>query len=263
MLRPAGSSSSNKMRKILLTALAAAALCAMFVTGAAQQREPIAGGYSEVAANDPGVDRAARFAVSEEGRRLKRAVSLLAVRRAEQQVVAGLNYRLTLSVRYGGRTREVRALVYQNLKDAYSLTSWEAVAGGGAATREVKVYLVAVGDVGKRGRKIGCEDSLVPVTRTVAADVEPLRAAVSELLSVPHEYEGGLGNYWFGENLKVSRVSLARGTATIRITGKLYVAGVCDEPRIEEQINETARQFPGVRRVRVFVNGRALARVIR
>lgn len=253
------------MRKILLTVLAAATFCVVFVTGAsgaAQKREPVAGGYGEAAANDPGVVKAARFAVREEGRRLGRAVSLVAVRRAEQQVVAGLNYRLQLSVRYGGRTREVSAVVYQNLAGAYSLTSWEA-AGVGAATREVKIYLVAVGDAGRAGRKIGCDDSLVPVTRTVAAGVAPLKAAVGELLSVPHEYEGGLGNYWFGENLKVSGVTLGGGTATIRITGRLYVAGVCDEPRIEEQIKATARQFPGVRRVRVFVNGRALAQVIR
>jgi hypothetical protein len=155
----------------------------------------------------------------------------------------------------------VSALVYQSLRGAYSLKGWEVA--GVASAREVKVYLVAVGDEGKRGRKIGCDDSLVPITRTVEAGVAPLKAAVSELLSVPHEYEGGLGNYWYGENLKVSGVSLAGGTATIRITGRLFVAGVCDEPRIEEQIKETARQFPEVRRVRVFVNGRALARAIR
>jgi spore germination protein GerM len=132
-----------------------------------------------------------------------------------------------------------------------------------AKTREVKVYLVAVGDAGKAGRKIGCDDSLVAVTRSVKNDGAPLRAAVRELLSMPHEYEGGLGNYWYGERLRVTGATVSRGTATIRIAGRLFVAGVCDEPRIEEQIKETARQFPGVRRVNVFVNGRPLARVIR
>ena len=130
-------------------------------------------------------------------------------------------------------------------------------------TREVKVYLVSVGDAGRAGRKIGCDDSLVAVTRTVRNDGSPLRAAVRELLSMPREYEGGLGNYWFGERLRVTGATISRGTATIRIAGRLYVAGVCDEPRIEEQIKETARQFAGVRRVNVFVNGRPLARVIR
>ncbi len=131
------------------------------------------------------------------------------------------------------------------------------------AQREVKVYLVAVGDAGKSGRKIGCDDSLVPVTRTVEAGASPLEAAIRELLSVPREYDARLGNYWFGENLRVRDASVRGGTATIRITGTLFVAGICDEPRIEEQIRETARQFPGVRRVRVFVNNRPLAAVIR
>lgn len=130
-------------------------------------------------------------------------------------------------------------------------------------TREVKVYLVALDDNGKRGRRVGCNDSLVPVTRRVRADGAPLRAAVEELLAVPREYEGSLGNYWFGENLRVQSATLSGGVATIRIRGRLSVAGVCDEPRIEGQIRETARQFRGVRSVKVFVNGRRLADVIR
>jgi hypothetical protein len=255
----------NSLRKSLLTAVAAAALCVAFVEASARQTPPLAGGYGEASVGERRVLEAARFAVREESRRERRRVSLVAVRRAEQQVVAGMNYRLRLSVRtVGGRARDVRAVVYRNLNGVYSLTSWEAAGdAAAAATREVKVYLVAVGDDGRRGRKIGCDDSLVPVTRTVNADGSPLRAALSELLSVPHEYEGGLGNYWFGENLRVSGAAISGGTATIRITGRLYVAGVCDEPRIEEQIRETARQFPGVRRVKVFVNGRTLASAIR
>lgn len=130
------------------------------------------------------------------------------------------------------------------------------------APREVKVFLVALDDAGKKGRKIGCDDSLVPVTRTVRAGREPLRAALEELLSLPHEYEGGLSNFWRGERLRLRGVSVRRGTATIRIAGTLLVAGVCDVPRIEEQIKETARQFPGVRRVRVFVNNRPLSEAI-
>lgn len=130
-------------------------------------------------------------------------------------------------------------------------------------TREVKVYLVALDDRGQRGRRIGCDDSLVAVTRTVAAAGAPLKAAVEELLSVPREYEGGLGNYWAGENLRVQSAVISRGVATIRVRGTLPVAGICDQPRIEEQIKATARQFRGVRSVRVFLNGERLADAIR
>jgi hypothetical protein len=130
-------------------------------------------------------------------------------------------------------------------------------------TRQVKVYLVALDDKGKRGRRIGCDDSLVAVTRDVAATGTPLKTAVEELLAVPREYEGGLGNYWAGENLRVQSAVISRGVATIRIRGTLPVAGVCDEPRIEEQIKATARQFRGVRSVRVFLNGQRLSDAIR
>ncbi|MBV9928933.1 MAG: GerMN domain-containing protein [Acidobacteria bacterium] len=135
-------------------------------------------------------------------------------------------------------------------------------AQAGRRTREVKVYLVALDDKGKRGRKIGCDDSLVPVTRVVSA-ATPLKAAVEELLAVPREYEGGLNNFWAGEGLRVQSAVISRGVATIRIRGTLPVAGVCDEPRIVEQIEATARQFKGVRRVRVLLNGQRLSDAIR
>ena len=132
--------------------------------------------------------------------------------------------------------------------------------------RQVKVFLVALDDNGKSGRRIGCGDSLVAVTRTVnAPGGATLRAALEELLAQPHDYDERLKNYWRGENLRLSGVTLRRnGLATIRITGRgPLVAGVCDAPRITEQINATARQFPSVRRVQVFVNGRTLARALR
>lgn len=251
------------MKRVLSAALLFVMLCAGAHASAAQD-VPIVGGYGERPASDAGVAAAARFAVRERGRRTGRRVTLLAVRRAETQVVAGLNYRLRLSVREGRAAREVVAVVYQNLRQRLSLESWEPVASGGpAAGREVKVFLVALDDKGRRGRRIGCDDSLVPVTRNVTAAGAPLKAAVEELLSIPREYEGGLGNYWAGEGLRVESAAVAAGVATIRIRGTLPVAGICDEPRIEEQIKATARQFREVRSVRVLLNGQRLSDAIR
>jgi hypothetical protein len=252
--------------KLMLVILSAFVLSLGIETASSAQEVPVAGGYRAVSVADPEIVSAARFAVREESRREGRPISLLAIKRAETQVVAGLNYRLRLSVRVKGVIQEVSAVVYQSLKNTRSLSGWEKSGGGDGtapASREVKVYLVALDDGGKTGRKIGCGDSLVPLTRTIKADGEPLKATIEELLSVPHQYNERLGNYWWGENLKVSGVSLRGGVATIRITGRLFVAGICDEPRIEEQIKETARQFAGVRRVRVLVNGRALSEAIR
>jgi len=199
-----------------------------------------------------------------------------ALLKLEPQVVAGTNYRLRLSVsvplrvagrvpRAADRVESFDVVVYENLRRRHSLTSWEPARDAEPAAREVKIFLVALDDNGRSGRRIGCSDSLVPVTRTVnAAGGALLRAALEELLAVPHDYDARLKNYWRGENLRLSGVSLRGGVATIRITGRgPFIAGVCDAPRITEQIRATARQFPSVRRVDVFVNGRTLASALR
>lgn len=256
-----------KGASVLKGVLTAALACVILGSAAAEawaQGRPMTGAYGEARVGDRGVSAAAAFAVRERGRRTGRRVSLVAVRRAETQVVAGRNYRLLLGVREGREARDVVAVVYQDLRQRLSLTSWEpAVSSGPSAGREVKVFLVAVDDRGSRGRNIGCGDSLVPVTRTVSAAAVPLKAAVEELLALPRDYEGGLGNYWAGEGLRVQSAAISGGAATIRIRGTLPVAGVCDVPRIQEQINATARQFRGVRSVRVFLNGQRLAAAIR
>jgi Sporulation and spore germination len=131
--------------------------------------------------------------------------------------------------------------------------------------QQIKVYLVAVGDNGQAGKKIGCEDSLVAVTRSIRKTAAPLKAALEELLSTPPETGDNpkLQNFWKGRNLKVRSVSIRKFTATIHISGEVFVAGVCDQPRIESQIEETARQFPTVKRVKVFIGKRTMADAIR
>ena len=132
-------------------------------------------------------------------------------------------------------------------------------------SQSINIYLVAVGDNGKTGRKIGCEDSLIAVTRTIKKTAAPLAAAIRELLQTPQHPEGSpnLENFWKGRNLKVRSVSMVNGTVTIRLSGELSLAGVCDEPRIESQIDATARQFPTVKRVKVFIGNETLSAAIR
>jgi spore germination protein GerM len=134
-----------------------------------------------------------------------------------------------------------------------------------SVTTEVKVYLVALGDNGKTGKKIGCDDSLVLVTRKIAATPTPLRAALLELFADREpdkkEIDLNLGNYWRGMELKSA--SIKGGTALIHLTGEApRVAGICDVDRIKGQIIETAKQFPTVKRVKVFINGKSMDKLI-
>jgi spore germination protein GerM len=137
-----------------------------------------------------------------------------------------------------------------------------------ATTRTIRVYLVAMNDRGRSGRRIGCDDSLVSVRRTVSATAAPLRAAIQELLAMPEEntFAGRqLHNFWSSaraDSLRLESVTISRGVATIRFSGAVPVAGICDEPRIISQIEATARQFPTVRRVRVFLGGVPLRQAV-
>jgi hypothetical protein len=90
------------------------------------QQGPIAGGYADASNSDPEVGAAARFAVHAERQKLHARITLLSIKQAEVQVVAGLNYRLCLRVKIKGKTRNVNVVVYKNLKQKYSLTSWSA-----------------------------------------------------------------------------------------------------------------------------------------
>lgn len=127
--------------------------------------------------------------------------------------------------------------------------------------REVKVFLVALDDGGKSGAKVGCNDSLVAVTREVSPTGAPLRAALEELLALPQKAgpRDSLHNALHGSKLRLGRVYVRRGDAVIHLSGLLTTGGVCDAPRVRGQLEATALQFPHVRRVKVYVNGRPLA----
>ena len=133
------------------------------------------------------------------------------------------------------------------------------------SSQEIKVYLIALGDEGRNGKKIGCGDSLVAVTRNVKKTPAPLTAALRELLSMPAQSTATppLENFWKGRNLEVKSVSIRNGMAAIHISGEVFVAGICDQPRIQSQIDATARQFPSVKRVKVFIGKQTLADAIR
>lgn len=113
----------NKLMRMIILSVALIAIPGGARVLSAQQ-EPIAGGYSEAPQTDRDVISAAQFAAAEESRRKRVRVTLVSIEHAERQVVAGLNYRLCLKIKIKGKTHNVTAVVYQNLKQKYSLTSW-------------------------------------------------------------------------------------------------------------------------------------------
>src|SRR4051794_32468057 len=126
-----------------------------------------------------------------------------------------------------------------------------AVLGAGSAVDQAKIYMVAIGDNGQSGEKIGCGDSLVPVTRDIPSGLSTegkIKALLGILFSLKDRDYGqsGLVNAVYASNLSVQSIELQGATAAIYLTGSVSVAGVCDEPRVEGQITAIARQFPGI-----------------
>lgn len=95
-------------------------------SSAGAQEKPIVGRYAETSNTDPEAVAAARFAIKTQGRKKHIRISLVAIKRAEAQVVAGFNYRLCMRVKIKGKTRDVTVVVYKTLKQKYSLISWVA-----------------------------------------------------------------------------------------------------------------------------------------
>ena len=117
------------MKKLLIFA----SLFVVFVFGAfasesrVAAQDDIAGGYADSSVRDKDVRKAANFAVKQRSKNFKCTFTLVSIRKAEVQVVAGLNYRVCMRVRDNrGRTSTVTAVVYKNLRNKLSLTRWRS-----------------------------------------------------------------------------------------------------------------------------------------
>ncbi|HSH92904.1 MAG TPA: exo-alpha-sialidase, partial [Roseimicrobium sp.] len=80
----------------------------------------IPGGFSGIALTDPDAVAAARFAVSKQGT----AMNFVGIESVDRQVVAGMNYRLTIKVSENGAARTADAVVWRKLDGSHQLTSW-------------------------------------------------------------------------------------------------------------------------------------------
>lgn len=128
----------------------------------------------------------------------------------------------------------------------------------------VNLYFIALEDAGRSGKPIGCNDSVVPVEVEIEPTSAPLTAALERLFSIDSQYYGqsGLYNALYQSDLRLDSATVEQGQATIALSGTLRLGGVCDNPRVEAQIEETARQFPTVDEVVVYLNGQRLEDVL-
>ncbi|HEX8745960.1 MAG TPA: cystatin domain-containing protein [Pyrinomonadaceae bacterium] len=115
-------------RSLLITmSLIALSMSLYGVRSVAAQSLPVAGGYTRTSPGSAEVVSAARFAARELNLKKGDLFFVDSVKSAEVQVVAGLNYRMVITMWAGGKLQDFKVVVYKNLEQEYSLTSWEAV----------------------------------------------------------------------------------------------------------------------------------------
>ena len=122
-LRPLPFTSVVVKLTLQLTFLALATGAASHITPARSQlSSPIVGNFRTASISDPEVKMAAQFALKAQKKSVK--PTLLAIERAQKQLVAGMNYQMTLKFKSGGTIQRAQAVVYRDLGGKFSLTSW-------------------------------------------------------------------------------------------------------------------------------------------
>lgn len=130
----------------------------------------------------------------------------------------------------------------------------------------LQVGLIALEDNGETGPLVGCGDSLVFVTKTVQGPLTPekkVRSALEALFAMKESTYGESGLYTAldAAELTVDSVKLEDRTLSVSLSGTMSSGGVCDDPRIVEQIKETAKNNVGLDSpltVIISVNGNPL-----
>jgi hypothetical protein len=113
----------------------ASVLFVTFGISAARARQSMPGGYSKASVTDKEVMAAADFAIGAQQKAMQDSkgdktgkLELVKILGAEQQVVAGMNFRLKLQVKTDGVEKQAEAVVWwQSWRkpDPYQLTSWK------------------------------------------------------------------------------------------------------------------------------------------
>ncbi|WP_235423707.1 hypothetical protein, partial [Pseudarthrobacter chlorophenolicus] len=141
-----------------------------------------------------------------------------------------------------------------------------------AAQGTVTAYFVLLDDGGNNGVRFGCNDSLIGVDQARPAGKDPLPAAMNALLgagsgaavSASEVPPGGeIYNALAGSRLRFLSGSFDGTAVTVYLSGAVSLGGVCDIPRLEAQLTQTALAAVGAVRAQVYLNGRPLAEVLR
>jgi hypothetical protein len=126
------------------------------------------------------------------------------------------------------------------------------------------LYYVALNDNGKAGEAIGCEDSLVPMITESVTTTNRLKEAMTRLLANKMQKvdDTELYNVLYQADLELQNATVENGVAKVSLIGELNLRGVCDNPRVEAQLEETAKTAADVDKVEITLNDKPLSEAL-
>ncbi len=117
------------MKKQLQLMMMFAAIAVVFACADTSFAQMV-GGFKAASVKDAAVVAAAEFAVSDHSEKNDVSLVVIEIKKAERQVVQGMNYRMCVEVGLADEGNEdetqfVLMTVYQDLKRNYKVTSWK------------------------------------------------------------------------------------------------------------------------------------------
>ncbi|WOK92404.1 multicystatin-like [Canna indica] len=169
-------------------------------TAAAAPSPTVLGGWNPIKdVNDPHIRDIAVFAINEYNKQESKNLALIRVEHGEQQVVAGMNYRLTLLVNDGRSTAKYEAIVFESLppKSSKKLTSFRPLlyAGGWTPVSDINdphIHEVAEFAVSEQNKK---QKSQLSLTQIVSGKTQVVAGINYRLVLVATDEHGKSGMY--------------------------------------------------------------------
>lgn len=103
----------------------------------------------------------------------------------------------------------------------------------------------------------GCGDILVPITiESARKDNTTLKISLNELFTNSNQYTDSQTEYSAlnQANLTVDEVTESQSTVNVYLTGELILGGTCDNPRVEQQLTATIREYVPGKKINILIN---------